>query len=46
VTLGIVKHGVGEVLPDPDDQQKTAAANWTVDDAAELAAENEEEDVD
>lgn len=42
--MGIVKHGVGEVLPEPDDQQKTAAANWTADDSAELAAENSDEE--
>jgi hypothetical protein len=40
--VGIVKHGVGEVLPEPDDQQKSATANWTAEDAAELAAEDEE----
>ena len=42
--MGFVKHGVGEVLPDPEDNQKTAAANWTEKDQQELAAENEEQD--
>ena len=37
--MGLTKHGSGEVLPEPDDQQKTAAANWTEKDDKELVEE-------
>lgn len=40
--VGLVKHGSGEVLPEPEDNQKTASQNWTEQDAKELADENEE----
>lgn len=38
------KHGAGEIMPEEDDQSKTAAANWTEDDRAALAQENTEAD--
>lgn len=37
--MGIVKHGVGDILPEDKDQQKTAKANWSEVDAEELAEE-------
>lgn len=40
--MGLTKHGTGEILPDPDqEQQKTASANWTEQDEKELAKEND-----
>jgi hypothetical protein len=40
------KYGQGEVLAEDDEEQqtKTAAANWTEDDAKALEAENAEAD--
>jgi len=43
MTVGLRKHGVGEILPDEeDDLTKTAASDgeWTAEDQAELEAEN------
>lgn len=42
--MGLVKHGTGEILPEPEDSQKTAAANWTADDAKALEQENSDAD--
>lgn len=38
--MGFVKHGTGEVLPESEQEQKTAKANWTERDQVELAQEN------
>lgn len=38
------KYGEGQVLPEEDDQQKTATKEWGEDDAEELRQENEEAD--
>lgn len=37
--MGITKHGVGDILPEDGDNQKTAATNWTDKDQAELDEE-------
>jgi hypothetical protein len=38
--MGLRKHGIGEVLPDDEDLQKTADAVWTEEDQAALDEEN------
>lgn len=38
--MSIRKHGVGEVLAEPDDNVKVAKANFSDKDRAELAEEN------
>lgn len=40
----MIKHGVGEVLPEDKDEKKTASKNWTQEDAAALVKENEDAD--
>lgn len=40
--VGFVKHGHGEVLPEPEDNKKTASENWSEQDQQELADENKE----
>lgn len=43
--MGIKKHGTPEpILPDPGDDQKTASANFTEQDKADLDRENTEAD--
>lgn len=42
--MGLQKHGEGEILSEPGDSQKTAAANWTDSDVKELAKENADAD--
>lgn len=42
--MGFIKHGQGEVLPEDEQEQKTAAANWTDQDREELAEELNDED--
>jgi hypothetical protein len=37
--VGITKHGVGDIIPEPEDNQKTAKADWDNEDEAELQAE-------
>ena len=44
--VGLTKHGAGEILPDPEDSQKTATQNWTPADEAALAKENADADDD
>lgn len=44
--MGLTKHGHGQILPDPEDSQKTAAQNWTPADQAALDKENESADSD
>lgn len=39
--MGLVKHGTGEVLPDPEDNQKVAQKAWTEKDDAALVRENQ-----
>lgn len=40
--VGLVKHGTGEVIPEDEQEQKTASKNWTEEDRKALAEENEE----
>jgi hypothetical protein len=42
--LGLVKHGTGEVLPESEEERKTAAKNWTEKDREALERENAEAD--
>ena len=42
--MALVKHGHGEVLPESEQEQKTASQNWTDNDRAELAQENADTD--
>lgn len=42
--MGITKYGHGDVLPEPQDDKKTAAANFTEDDKQALQEENAEAD--
>jgi hypothetical protein len=42
--MGLKKFGHGEILPDDEQEQKTAAKNWTDEDAQALAEENEQAD--
>lgn len=43
--MGLTKHGQGEVLREPEEQQqKTASKDWTPADAAALAKENADAD--
>lgn len=42
--MALVKHGHGEVLPESEQEQKTASQNWTDKDRAELAQENADGD--
>ncbi len=42
--MALTKHGVGDVLPEDGDNQKTAAKNWTQEDSKALAEENAEAD--
>lgn len=44
--MGLTKHGQGEILPDPEDSQKTASKNWTAEDQQALAKENADADTD
>jgi hypothetical protein len=38
------KHGTGEILPEPGDDQKTAKKNWNPEDDGALQDENEDAD--
>lgn len=40
--MGLIKHGVGDILPDEEDLTKEAAKDWTDEDQAALDAENQE----
>lgn len=42
--VGFIKHGHGEVLPESEQEQKTASQNWTEEDRKELARENADGD--
>lgn len=42
--VGFQKHGEGEILSEPGDNQKVASANWSEKDEKELAAENADTD--
>lgn len=42
--MGLVKHGVGEVLPDADTQKTAAKGEWTDKDEQELAQESADDD--
>jgi hypothetical protein len=45
--MALTKHGdkgEGKILPEPGDEQKTAAANFTDEDRKALADENAEDD--
>lgn len=42
--MPLTKHGAGDILPEPGDKTKTAAANWTEQDEKDLAKENTEAD--
>lgn len=42
--MGITKHGHGDVLTEPEDDVKTAAANWKPEDEKALKQENAETD--
>lgn len=42
MTMGLRKHGTGEILPEPDEDQKTAAKQWTEEDEEALREENED----
>lgn len=44
--MALRKYGKGEILKEEEDAKTTAAANWTEEDSAELAQENEEADQD
>lgn len=41
--MGLTKHGTGEIIPEPGDEAtaKVAKKEWTEEDEAALAAENE-----
>lgn len=38
--MPLVKHGHGEILPEPGDEKKTAKANWSEADERALVDEN------
>lgn len=40
--MTLIKHGVGEILPEEEAEQKTASKNWTEEDSVELLQENAE----
>lgn len=42
--MGIRKYGTGKVLPEDEQEQKTAKENWTDEDQEELEQENKEAD--
>lgn len=42
--MGLIKHGQGEILPEDEQEQKTAKANWSDQDRKELAEELTDED--
>lgn len=42
--MGITKFGTGEVLPEKDDNSKTAAKDWSAEDEQALKQENEQAD--
>lgn len=42
--MSLTKYGTGDVIPDPKDEKKTAAANFTEKDEKALAEENEKAD--
>lgn len=44
MTVALIKHGTGRVLPDEEQQKKTAGKDWTEQDQADLDAENEQAD--
>lgn len=44
MTLGLTKHGSGDILREPEDTAKTAKKDWTEDDAKALAKENSSDD--
>ena len=44
--MGLTKYGQGEIVPDPKDDKKTAAANFTEADKQALAEENRAADQD
>jgi hypothetical protein len=41
--MSLVKHGTGEILPEKDDNTKTASENWSKEDDEELQKELNEE---
>lgn len=44
--MSLKKYGTGKVLPEDEQEQKTAKANWTEEDQKELEQENQEADKD
>ena len=44
VTMALVKHGDGKVLLDDEQRKQASKSEWTDEEAAALAAENEEAD--
>ena len=42
--MGFVKHGVGDVLPEPKEKKTAASKEWTESDQRELSAENDQAD--
>lgn len=42
--MSFVKHGSGEILPEPEEKKTAASKEWTEQDQRELAVEGNEED--